>query len=121
MFIYAVLLDFIELSLLSYALLITAEAVLPGIISSRITLSGPLAFLLILIIATGLLGKSIGAIYPFAPDKKSPTTWVGIAWLAFLLTLSSVRFSPILVPFIVGLLFLTARLMWRLLFRPASS
>ncbi|MEI6650104.1 MAG: hypothetical protein WCL23_01570 [Candidatus Moraniibacteriota bacterium] len=116
-FSYAALLDIIELSLFAFALIITAEAVLPGIISLRLNLAKPFFVILILIALSGLIGRKIGASFPFVPDKKSPVTWIGISWLAFLLTLSSIKFSPFLVPIIVGAFFLIIRLFWKLLFR----
>jgi hypothetical protein len=105
------------LSLFAFALIITAEAVLPGIISLRLNLAKPFFVILILIAIAGYFGRKIDASCPFIPDKKSPTTWIGISWLAFLLTLSSIKFSPFLVPVIVGAFFLIIRLFWKLLFR----
>ncbi|NTW13583.1 MAG: hypothetical protein HGA31_00940 [Candidatus Moranbacteria bacterium] len=116
-FVYASLVEIIELFLFSFALIITAEAVLPGIFSQRLNLAKPFLAILILIAIAGFIGKKTGVSFPFLPDKKSVFTWIGIAWLAFLLTLSSIKFPPFIVPIIVGALFLTVRLFWRILFR----
>lgn len=116
-FLYASLLEIIELSLFSFALIITAEAVLPGILSLRLNLAKPFLAILLLVALAAYVGKRIGASFPFLPDKKSVFTGVGIAWLAFLLTLSSIKFSPLTVPIIVGTLFLIVRLFWRILYR----
>lgn len=115
--VYAGSLDVLELSLIAFAILATIEAVLPGIISVRMNLAVPLVAILLLATFCAALGKATGAAFPFAPDKRSPVTWIGISWLAFLLTLSSIKFPPILVPVIVGAFFYALRLFWRVLFR----
>lgn len=115
--IYAGLVETLELSLLAFALLLTGEAVLPGIVSSRINLSTLLLAILLLAGATIWFGGKNGISFPFSPDRKSIAIWMGIAWLAFLLTISSVGFPIFLVPILVGALFLAIRLFWKILFR----
>ena len=73
--------------------------------------------ILLLIAATVALGRHLGSVFPFTPDKKSPLTWIGISWLAFLLTLSTIRFPYWAIPIIIGSLFLAAHLFWKILFR----
>lgn len=114
---YALLVEAVELGLFSFAALLTLEAVIPGIVSVRLNLAIPFMAILILIVLSTALGRKIGVAFPFSPDKKSPLTWIGISWLAFLLTLSSIHFPFWAVPIIVGGLFLAAHFFWRLLFR----
>ncbi|NTW45751.1 MAG: hypothetical protein HGB18_01695 [Candidatus Moranbacteria bacterium] len=114
---YAILAEACELGLLAFAAMLTVEAVLPGMITLRINLAPVFLVLLLLILATAALGKSLGISFPFAPDKRSPLTWIGISWLAFLLTLSSIRFPFWSVPLIVGGTFVVAHLFWKILFR----
>lgn len=114
---YALLLEATELGLLSFAALLTIEAVLPGLVSLRVNLAIPFSVILLLFTASAWIGRSLGLVFPFTPDKKSPLTWIGISWLAFLLTLSTIRFPFWSVPIIVGGMFVTAHLFWKLLFR----
>ncbi len=114
---YALLVEAVEIALLAFAALLTVEAVLPGIISLRLNLATPFLVILILIAVTAALGRSLGTTFPFVPNKKSPLTWIGISWLAFLLTLSTIHFSYWAVPVIVGSLFIIAHFFWKILFR----
>ncbi|NTW90039.1 MAG: hypothetical protein HGB37_03990 [Candidatus Moranbacteria bacterium] len=114
---YALLLETTELGLFAFVGLLTIEAVLPGIISMRLNMSLPFAGILIIFAAAAALGRRLGISFPFAPDKKSPLTWIGISWLAFLLTLSTIRFPYWSIPIIVGGMFAAAHLFWKLLFR----
>lgn len=114
---YALLLEAIELSLLAFAIIVTAEAILPGIISFRMNLAKPLIAIILMIAAATLLGRHLGASFPFSPDKKSPLTWIGITWLAFLLTLASVGFPSWSVPIIIGGIFGISYLFWKIFFR----
>lgn len=115
--VYALLAEACELGLLAFAALLTVEAVLPGLISLRLNLATVFAALLLALLATAALGRHLDVSFPFAPDKRSPLTWIGIAWLAFLLTLSSIRFPFWAVPLIVGGIFVAAHLFWKTLFR----
>ncbi len=115
--IYALLLEAIELSLFAFAALATAEAILPGIISFRMNLAEPLIAIILMIACAAFLGKHLGASFPFSPDKKSPLTWVGITWFAFLLTLASIGFPSWSVPIIIGGTFGITYLFWKILFR----
>jgi len=114
---YALLLEAAELGLLAFALLLTVEAVLPGIISLRLNLAEPFTAILLLLGITAALGRYLEISFPFTPNKKSPLTWIGISWLAFLLTLSTIHFPYWAVPLIVGSLFIAAHLFWKTLFR----
>ncbi|MEI7749580.1 MAG: hypothetical protein WCJ25_01095 [Candidatus Moraniibacteriota bacterium] len=114
---YALLIEASELSLLAFALFLTVDAILPGIISSRLNLASLFAAILLLIAVTATLGRHLGSTFPFTPDKKSPFTWIGISWLAFLLTLSTIRFPYWTIPIIIGSFFLAAHLFWKILFR----
>lgn len=114
---YAAAVEILELSLLAFALLLTGEAVLPGIVSSRISLSFVLFAVLLLAGITIWFGGRNGVSFPFSPDKRNIAIWTGIAWLAFLLTISSVGFPPFFVPILVTALFLAIRLFWKILFR----
>jgi len=114
---FALLIEASELSLFTFAVFLTIDAILPGIISSRLNLASLFAVILLLIAATVALGRHLGSVFPFTPDKKSPLTWIGISWLAFLLTLSTIRFPYWAIPIIIGSLFLAAHLFWKILFR----
>ena len=114
---YALLLEAIELSLFAFALLATAEAILPGIVSFRINLAEPLILIILMIALAGFLGRIIGASFPFTPNKKSILTWIGISWFAFLLTLASIGFPSWSVPIIIGSIFAIAYLFWKIFFR----
>lgn len=115
--VYALLLETTELGLFAFVGLLTIEAILPGIITERLNMALPFTGILILFAAAAALGRRLGISFPFAPDKKSPLTWIGISWLAFLLTLSTIRFPFWSVPIIVGGMFVVAHLFWKLLFR----
>ncbi|HWQ60548.1 MAG TPA: hypothetical protein VN420_05405 [Candidatus Fimivivens sp.] len=115
--VYALLIEAAELGLFAFAALLTLEAIIPGIVSVRLNLAIPFMAILLLIALAAALGRKIGVSFPFLPDKKSPLTRIGISWLAFLLTLSSIHFPFWAVPIIVGGLFLSAHFFWRLLFR----
>jgi hypothetical protein len=115
--IYAFLLETIELSLFAFATLVTAEAILPGIISFRMNLAKPLIAIILMIALAAFLGRGLGAAFPFSPDKKSPLTWIGITWFAFLLTLASIGFPSWSVPLMIGSVFGTTYLFWKIFFR----
>lgn len=115
--VYALSLELLELSLFAFAALVTVEAILPGFISFRMNLTKPLLLIILFAAGTIALGHRLGATFPFAPDKKSPLTWIGISWLAFLLTLSAIRFPFWAVPIIVGSFFGIAYLFWKIFFR----
>lgn len=115
--VYALLIETIELSLFAFAVVMTAEAVLPGIVSFRVNLAKPLIGIILMIALAGFLGKHLGASFPFSPNKKSPLTWIGISWFAFLLTLASIGFPSWAVPVIIGTVFGIAYLFWKILFR----
>ncbi len=114
---YAFTIELLELSLFAFALLVTVEAVLPGFVSFRFNLAEPLIVIILLLAAASFMGNRLGAAFPFAPDKKNPIAWIGIMWLAFLLTLSSMRFPSWSAPLIVGSFFGIAYLLWKILFR----
>jgi hypothetical protein len=114
---YALLLEATELGLFAFATLLTIEAILPGIVTVRLNIALLFSGILILFASAAALGKVLGISFPFTPDKKSPLTWIGISWLAFLLTLSTIRFPFWSIPVIVGGLFVSAQLFWKLLFR----
>ncbi|NTW30032.1 MAG: hypothetical protein HGB34_01400 [Candidatus Moranbacteria bacterium] len=115
--IYALSLEAAELLLLAFAALLTLEAILPGIVSGRLNLALFFAVILILFFLSSRIGAGIGLSFPFTPDKRNPLTWIGISWLAFLLTLSTIRFPYWSIPVIVGGMFVAAHLFWKLLFR----
>lgn len=114
---YAFTIELLELSLFAFAFLVTVEAVLPGFVSFRFNLAEPLIVIVLLLAAASFMGNRLGASFPFAPDKKNPISWIGIMWLAFLLTLSSMRFPSWSAPLIVGSFFGIALLLWKILFR----
>lgn len=114
---YAFTIELLELALFAFALLVTVEAVLPGFVSFRFNLAKPLIAIALLLAAASFLGYRLGAAFPFAPHKKSPIAWIGIMWLAFLLTLSSMRFPAWSAPLIVGSFFGIAYLLWKIFFR----
>ncbi len=115
--IYALLIEAIELSLFAFAAVMTIEAILPGIVTFRMNLAKPLIVIILMIALAGFLGKHLGASFPFSPDKKSPLTWIGITWFAFLLTLASISFPSWAVPVIIGTVFGIAYLFWKIFFR----
>lgn len=115
--IYALLLEAIELSLFAFAIILTAEAILPGIISFRINLAQPLIVIILMIAVAAIIGKSLSASFPFSPNKKSPLTWIGISWFAFLITLASIGFPSWAVPLIISGTFGIAYLFWKIFFR----
>lgn len=117
---YALTLEAAELSLLAFAAVLTLEAVLPGIVSGRLNLALFFAAILVLFSVSSRIGTGIGLSFPFAPDKRNPLTWIGISWLAFLLTLSTIRFPYWSIPIVVGGLFVAAHLLWRIIFRPEN-
>jgi hypothetical protein len=114
---YELLIEASELSLFAFALLLTIDAILPGIISTHLNLATLFASILVLVAVTAALGRHLGSTFPFAPNKRSPLTWIGISWLAFLLTLSTIRFPYWTIPIIIGSLFLIAHLFWKILLR----
>lgn len=114
---YAFALELLELSLFAFVLLVTVEAILPGFVSFRFNLAKPLIAIILLLAAASFLGHRLSATFPFAPHKKNPIAWIGIMWLAFLLTLSSMRFPSWSAPLIVGSFFGIAYLLWKIFFR----
>ena len=115
--IYALLLELLEFSLLTFAILATAEAILPGIISFRMNLAKPFMAIILMVAVTAFLGKKLGASFPLSPNKKSPLAWIGITWFAFLLTLATISFPSWSIPIIIGGTFGIAYLFWRIFFR----
>ncbi|MBP9751292.1 MAG: hypothetical protein KBD19_00335 [Candidatus Moranbacteria bacterium] len=115
--IYALLLEAVEFSLFAFALVLTAEAILPGIVTFRMNLAKPLIVIILMIALAGFLGRHLGASFPLSPDKKNPLAWIGITWFAFLLTLASIGFPSWVVPIIIGGIFGIAYLFWKIFFR----
>ena len=114
---FALLTETFEILLFVFAALITVEAFLPGFIS----LTGSFVKLAILIftifIVLVALAQVIPVSFPFAPDKRSPIVWIGIMWLAFVLTLTTIGFPTFAIPIIIAALFAIGALFWKLLFR----
>lgn len=63
--------DALFLTLLTYAGMLVAEAVLPGFLSSRISFSKLTIFLLLLIGAIGFLNSKLGYTYKTIPKHKN--------------------------------------------------
>ncbi len=114
---FALLAEAFEILLFVFAALITVEAFLPGFIS----LTGSFVKLAVLVFAVFIvlvaLSQAIPVSFPFAPDKRSKVVWIGITWLAFVLTLSTVGFPTLAVPVIIGAVFAIGALFWKVLFR----
>lgn len=106
--VYATLLELTEAGLILLALGLTVEALVPNLIFSRFPCSVALAFLTMLIAITAILGRSVHAPFPFIPKRNDPLSWIGIVWIAFLLTLFSLRVSLIAAPLSVGIFFFLA-------------
>jgi hypothetical protein len=114
---YALLAETLEMLLLAFAFFITAEAVLPGLFSSRISFSKILLTLFLLLAGLVSLGRMLGFSFPLPPNRRGFLTWTGISWLAFLLTLATLGFPTLAIPIIVGTLFAIAYLFWKILLR----
>jgi hypothetical protein len=114
---FALLSETLELLLFVFALLITVEAFLPGFISLTASFTKLSLLIFAIFAALVLLARELSLAFPFSPDKKSPLVWMGIMWLAFILTLSTIGFPPLSVPIIIGSFFAIAALFWKILFR----
>lgn len=106
--VYAVFLELTEIGLILLALGLTIEALVPNLIFSQFLCSIALSLLAALIAATAILGRSVRAPFPFIPKRSDPLSWIGIVWIAFLITMFSARISPLLAPPVVGVFFFLA-------------
>lgn len=114
---YALVAECFEVAILTFAALITMEAILSGFISSHISFTKILLFLFALFTIFVLLSHKLSFSFPFTPDKKSPATWIGIMWLTFILTFSTIGFPSLVMPVLVGAFSAIAYLFWKILFR----
>ncbi len=96
--------------------LFTLETLLPTFVTTRLSLSGFLAILLILTFVVALLGKYLEASFLWKCTWKSPLIILGIFWATGILGLSLLKFPLLLVPvLILGFLF-AGTLFWQILF-----
>lgn len=106
--IYAICLELTEVAFAVLILGLTAEALLPGLVFGSPI---PLVFLFVFVgLLSGdmILGRRIPAPFPFIPRRDDPLTWIGIVWIAFLLTMFSARISPLLAPVSISVFFFLA-------------
>ncbi len=113
--VYAITLELTEVFLFLIAIGLSAEVLAPGIITSRLSPLPVLVCLVVLIAISILFGRSIRAPFPYIPNRRDSLTWIGIVWIAFLLTMLSARVSPFLAPFIIGPFFFGAMILFRFL------
>lgn len=114
---YALVAECFEVAMLTFAALITMEAILSGFISSHISFTKILLLLFAIFTLFILLSHKLSLSFPFTPDKKSPATWIGIMWLTFILTFSTIGFPSLAIPILVGSFSAIAYLFWKILIR----
>ena len=119
-FLYALALETLEFSLIPFAIGLTVEILFPGLFNGRIPVGGLIAIFLVILVMTVLTGRAIGAPFPFMPSRKDPLTWIGIIWIAFLLTMVSARFSPYVAPILIFVFFTVAQRLFRRIRERAS-
>jgi len=117
--IYALALEAIELVLFGFAAVLTVQAIAPGIVPDGFDPATSLAIILFALSAVFLFGQRSDLPFSFIANRKNPFTWVGISWLAFLLTFSLIGSQfhtlPIVLFFyLVALLYMFRRQISRL-------
>ena len=118
---YLLLVEALEMLLFGFALLLTLEALLPGLISFRLNLAKPFIAIILLLALTSFLGSRLGISFPMEPKKRGLQSWFGITWLAFLLTFSAIRFPSWIVPIIITSFFALSYLCWKIILRRSAA
>lgn len=118
---YALLAEFLTLGYFVFAVLFTAETILPGFITPHVSLT---KFLFVLVLASFLLvalGRRIEVSFPLPPSRSRPLVWFGVLWTTGILAVSLIRFPRWSIPVII-LAFLTAGyLFWTTLIRTEAE
>ncbi len=118
---YLLLLEALEMLLFGFAFLLTLEALLPGLVSFRLNLAKPFIIIILLLALTSFLGYRLGISFPMEPKKRGVRSWIGITWLAFLLTFSAIRFPSWITPIIITSFFALSYLFWKIILRKSDE
>ncbi len=114
--VYALAVEALIIGYLYFAGFFTIETLLPTFVTTRFSLAKFLLILTLSTFATALLGRSLNLSFSWNITKKSPLLWLGIFWAVGILSVSLIKFPPLLIPVFIAGFFLSGYLFWNIFF-----
>ncbi|MBP9728292.1 MAG: hypothetical protein KBD27_02850 [Candidatus Moranbacteria bacterium] len=111
---YALLAEALLIGFVFFAGLFTLETLLPTFVTVRLSLTKFFFFLVIGTMLLSLLGHFLQVSFPWNITKKNFLLWGGILWGIGILTLSLLKFPPLLIGIILLLFLASGYLFWNI-------
>ena len=114
--VYALAVEALIIGYLYFAGFFTIETLLLTFVITRFSLAKFLLILTLSTFATALLGRYLNLSFSWNITKKSPLLWLGIFWAVGILSVSLIKFPPLLIPVFIAGFFLSGYLFWNIFF-----
>lgn len=111
---YALLAEALIIGFVFFLGLFTIETLLPTFVTVRLSLTKFFFFLVIGTMMLSLLGHFLQVSFPWNITKKNPLLWLGVIWSIGILTLSLLKFPPLLIGSILLLFLVAGYLFWNI-------
>lgn len=111
---YALLAEVLIIGFVFFLGLFTIETLLPTFVTVRLSLTKFFFFLVIGTMILSLLGHFLQISFPWNITKKNLLLWAGVLWSIGILTLSLLKFPPLLIGCILLLFLVAGYLFWNI-------
>lgn len=113
---YALLLEFLFIGYLGFAVLFTLEMLLPTFVTARLSLTKFFFFLLSFSFILTFFGSVLDTHFPWNIQRNHPLLWISFLWVLSLLVLSLLDFPPLFIPLIIVAFLSIGFLFWKIFF-----